>query len=214
MERIVIEALRNHVAARLRAAQLEGSEDAQTWSALATADDPTLVSKLIDRVVVGQNQVQMHLVPAGACAGSDPAQVLARDVQSNGHDRNPDLISVEWTRPGVRRRRDIIIPDQASNGTRPIRDQARANLLGSMARARSWLKQLQDGSATSIEQIASIHGLSERSVRLTINLAFLSPTIVRAVVDGSLPRNIGSVRLAELPMNWDEQHQTIGVRMN
>ncbi|HWT30967.1 MAG TPA: hypothetical protein VN240_08060 [Propylenella sp.] len=128
---------------------------------MVSADDRTLVSKLVERVVIGEKQIQLQLVPAGAFAGSDPDQVLTSDVQSNGHDRNADLIYVDWTHPGARRRRDIIVPDETPNGTRPIRDQARANLLGSIAQARSWVKQLPDGSATSIEQIASEEGLSE-----------------------------------------------------
>lgn len=52
---------------------------------------------------------------------------------------------------------------------------------------------------------------SERSVRMTLSLAFLSPAIVQAIVDGRLPRGIGIKHLAELPSSWSDQHQGLGL---
>jgi hypothetical protein len=52
-----------------------------------------------------------------------------------------------------------------------------------------------DGTWASPEEIAAIEGCSERSVRMTLPLAFLSPTIVRAVVEGSMLTASASVLL-------------------
>jgi hypothetical protein len=48
-------------------------------------------------------------------------------------------------------------------------------------------------------------------VRSALNLAFLSPAIVRAIIDGTLPRGIGLSRLADLPVDWDAQHSALGM---
>ena len=40
---------------------------------------------------------------------------------------------------------------------------------------------------------------------MMINLAFLSPEIVKAAVEGKLPRGSGISRLSEAPMNWKDQ---------
>ena len=123
-----------------------------------------------------------------------------------------ELISIPWMPDAKRRRREIIIPETAApNGVRPMRDPVRANLVSAIARARLWLQQLLEGRAVSVDQIASEDGLSARSVRMMLNLAFLSPVIIRAVIDGSLPRGIGASGLADLPMDWSEQHRALGL---
>ena len=53
--------------------------------------------------------------------------------------------------------------------------------------------------------IAEREGSSERFVRQTLNLAFLSPDLVRAAVDGTLPRGCGVSKLADSPLDWQEQ---------
>ena len=46
---------------------------------------------------------------------------------------------------------------------------------------------------------------------MTLSLASLSPQIVKAIIEGRLPRGIGLKHLAELPPSWAEQHAAIGV---
>ncbi|MFC5556104.1 recombinase family protein, partial [Methylobacterium iners] len=61
------------------------------------------------------------------------------------------------------------------------------------------------------EAIAAREGCSERSVRMTLALAHLSPAIVQANVDGRLPRGIGIRNLVALPVAWTEQEQALGL---
>ncbi len=63
----------------------------------------------------------------------------------------------------------------------------------------------------STDTIASREGCSERSVRMTLSLASLSPPIVKAIIEGRLPRGIGIKHLADLPPTWAEQHAAIGL---
>jgi hypothetical protein len=40
---------------------------------------------------------------------------------------------------------------------------------------------------------------------MTLSLAFLAPEIVKAAVEGRLPRGFGLKRLVDLPMAWPDQ---------
>jgi site-specific DNA recombinase len=45
---------------------------------------------------------------------------------------------------------------------------------------------------------------------MTISLAFLAPSLVKAAVDGRLPRGIGVARLFDAPAAWSRQQQMLG----
>jgi len=44
-----------------------------------------------------------------------------------------------------------------------------------------------------------------------ISLAFLAPDLVKAAIEGRLPRGMGVIRLADLPAEWPRQHRTPGL---
>jgi 3-hydroxyisobutyrate dehydrogenase-like beta-hydroxyacid dehydrogenase len=46
-------------------------------------------------------------------------------------------------------------------------------------------------------------------VNMTISLAFLSPTLVIAAIDGTLPRGVGVLR--DAPAEWSKQHAMLGL---
>jgi site-specific DNA recombinase len=51
---------------------------------------------------------------------------------------------------------------------------------------------------------------SVRKVNMTISLAFLAPDLVKAAIDGRLPRGMGVARLTDLPAEWSRQHEMLG----
>jgi len=46
---------------------------------------------------------------------------------------------------------------------------------------------------------------------MTISLAFLAPDLVKATIDGRLPRGMGVARLTDLPAEWSRQYQVLGL---
>jgi hypothetical protein len=52
---------------------------------------------------------------------------------------------------------------------------------------------------------------STRSVNMTISLAFLAPKLVKAAIDGRLPRGIGMARLCDPPAEWADQYRKLGL---
>jgi site-specific DNA recombinase len=97
------------------------------------------------------------------------------------------------------------------NEVRPIRIERRARLVNAIARARRWLDEIVSGSAANIEQIATCQKCSVRQVNMTISLAFLAPNLVKAAVEGRLPRGIGVERLRDAPAEWSRQFETLGL---
>ena len=67
-------------------------------------------------------------------------------------------------------------------------------------------------SQPDIESLAAREGKTERSIRMTLSLAFLAPAIVKAAIDGRLPRGFGLKRLMDLPMAWPDQWRRSGSR--
>ena len=95
---------------------------------------------------------------------------------------------------------------------RPMPHCARIVLIGALRQAHRWLDQLLADPNETAETIASREGRSERSVRMTLSLAFLAPDIVKAGMDGRLPRGFGLKRLIDLPMAWPDQWRALGLR--
>ncbi len=50
-----------------------------------------------------------------------------------------------------------------------------------------------------------------QKVNMTISLAFLAPNLVKAAVEGRLPRGIGIERLRDPPTEWSQQFEALGL---
>ena len=119
---------------------------------------------------------------------------------------------VPWTKPPSKRRREIIVPQSTSHtDVRPIRADARARLVAAIAQGRHWLDELTAGSVSDIETIASQERCSVRKINMTISLAFLAPDLVKAAIEGRLPRGIGIARLCDPPAEWSAQYRKLGL---
>jgi hypothetical protein len=46
---------------------------------------------------------------------------------------------------------------------------------------------------------------------MTISLAFLAPDLVKAAIEGRLPRGMGVARLCDLAAEWSRQRQMLGL---
>jgi site-specific DNA recombinase len=120
--------------------------------------------------------------------------------------------SISWQKPLSRKSRQILIPNGVSpNEVRPTRIERRARLVSAIARGRRWLDEIVSGRVTEIEQIAAREKCSTRQVNMTISLAFLAPDLIRAAVEGRLPRGIGVERLRDAPAEWSRQFEALGL---
>jgi site-specific DNA recombinase len=89
---------------------------------------------------------------------------------------------------------------------------ARAILIEALRDAHRWLDAPPSDPRLTLESIASREDKTVRSIRMTMSLAFLTPDIVKAAVEGRLPRGFGLKRLVDLPMAWPDQWRTLGLQ--
>jgi site-specific DNA recombinase len=164
----------------------------------AAMNDRSLIETHIARVEVHPERLIIRFAQ-GERAANDPA--------------GPEnTLSVRWQKTAATRRREILLPEGVSpQNVRRIRCENRTTLLASIARGRRWLEELVIEPTATAETIAKREGCTARKVNMTISLAFLAPGLIKAAIDGTLPHGMGVVRLADLPAEWSQQHQMLGL---
>jgi DNA invertase Pin-like site-specific DNA recombinase len=164
----------------------------------ANANPREILHVVVDRITIGPTEIT----------------IIIRD--DAGITQQPEPIRIPWTPPDHRRRRSMAAPTSGSPSSEPpsrsvIRAEARARLLIAIAAARKWLDELVQGDVRYLDEIAKREARSERSVRMIVSLAFLSPEIVSAAIRGTLPRGLGLSDMTDLPMDWSKQSKKLGL---
>jgi hypothetical protein len=155
--------------------------------------DHDILATLVSRIEVQRTQLIMSLKPTGRSAESA-------------------TLSIPWQKPPSKRFRKILLPHGAlREQIRPDRAERRLRLISAIARGRRWLDEIMTGSITDAGQLAKREGCTERQINLTLSLAFLSPQLVKAAVEGRLPRGINIERLRDPDPNWTGQFQELGL---
>src|SRR5467141_2327682 len=167
-------------------------------SSITRLDDRKVILEQVARIDVHEDRLAIRLKFANDEETSDAA---------DNH-----LLSIPWQKPPSRKSRQILVPHGIPKSeVRPTRIERRARLVSAIARGRRWLDEIVSGSATDIEQIATRQKCSVRQVNMTISLAFLAPDLVKAAIEGRLPRGIGVERLRDAPVEWSRQFETLGL---
>jgi hypothetical protein len=139
-------------------------------------------------------------------------RLKSADGEETSDGADDGLLSIPWQKPPSRKSRQILVPHSIPKSEiRPTRIERRARLVSAIARGRRWLDEMVSGSVTDVQQIASRQKCSVRQVNMTISLAFLAPDLVRAAVEGRLPRGIGVERLRDAPPEWSRQFEALGL---
>lgn len=136
---------------------------------------------------------------------------MADHVGDDQCSQGSNTITVPWRKTPSRQLREIILPEH-SKDHRPARAETNRKLVAAIACGRRWLQEILSGSAT-IEAIAAREGCSIRRIDMMLQMTFLSPTLVKAAVEGRIPRGIGVSRLFGLSPEWGRQHQALGLPM-
>jgi hypothetical protein len=85
-------------------------------------------------------------------------------------------------------------------------------LIKALSRAHRWRGALLSGRARSLDDIAAQQRCTNRYVRRVLNLSFLAPDIVSAILAGTQPRSmtVQSLLEREVPLAWPQQRVTFG----
>jgi DNA invertase Pin-like site-specific DNA recombinase len=88
-----------------------------------------------------------------------------------------------------------------------------AALMKAVVRAHQWFEMLKNRTVESISDLARIEKVQRTYPSRIIPLAFLSPDITAAILEGRQPIDLSLDRLLEampLPLAWDEQRAVLG----
>jgi site-specific DNA recombinase len=145
-----------------------------------------------------------------------PNKLVVR-FKSDQTDEAPDQsdspsLTIAWQKPPSKRARRILLPHgKTRSDARPEQFERRARLVNAIAKGRRWLDDVISGRVTNITELCTREECSVRQVNMTISLAFLAPNLVKAAVEGRLPRGIGVERLRDLPTEWSQQFEALGL---
>jgi site-specific DNA recombinase len=188
IEDTVVKSLKEHLAAK---------QDRSTSSKMNSEDRDDL-AQLVAGIVVHRDQLILRFKSDHADDTSD-----CPDDQS---------LTIPWQKPPSKKSRQILLPHNASRrDVRPEQFERRARLVSAIARGRRWLDDVVSGRVTTVAELCTREKCSIRQVNMTISLAFLAPNLVKAAVEGRLPRGIGVERLRDPPAEWSQQFEALGL---
>jgi site-specific DNA recombinase len=188
VEEAVVRSLNDHLAE-----QQKGSA-----ANAARFDDREAIAQLVAEITIYNDNLVVRLKSKAPEEASD-----------NPDDRS---IKIPWQKPPSKRRRQILLPNNKSRSeVRPQQFERRAQLVSAIARGRQWLDDVVSGRMTTVAELCAREKCSARQVNMTISLAFLAPNLVKAAIEGRLPRGIGIERLRDLPPEWSAQFEVLGL---
>ncbi len=190
-------------------------KQAKAWPRLAPSDRRALVRAAVERVMVGENEVEIVLsrrrLRRALLGKESPAEAVEIDADETSRDCEADRVTI---RIEARLKRcsgemRLVIPAGATTDLAPRPDAA---LIKALTRAYAWKERLISGEAKSIRALARELGVTNRYIRKLLPLAFLAPDIVEAILEGRQPRDLFLETLVytSIPMAWDEQRTALG----
>jgi site-specific DNA recombinase len=190
IEALVITALRNNLQANPTEAQA------------APDNERELIEHHIERLTLGPKHIKLQLRQS-----IDAAE--ARNAPDDGsHSIARGTITIPWTGPVPAAVKGIIHVPAHNTPMKPSRREA---LLTAIAKARKWVEDLTHGhAAPRLAAIARREGVVERHARVLVPLAFVSPRIVSALLDGTAPALTVTTLARGLPDSWAEQERRVG----
>src|SRR5712671_3277801 len=166
------------------------------------AERAKVVQDLIEKVVIEENAIMIRV---------RRGPLLGGPVSSSSAE-NPSDSPIELTAPVAFRRRGVemrlVLPGVALQNDRSRCDPT---LIKAIARGRAWFEELATGRARSLRELAECNGITRRYVRRLVDLAFLSPELVEAILLGRQPVELTATRLTELdlPLDWTDQRSLL-----
>jgi site-specific DNA recombinase len=161
-----------------------------------------LVPELVEKIVVDEKILTIKLRRGPLLGGEVPSSASKAAI-----DSTVELTAaVAFEHRGIATR--LVLPGLAQQDYSSRCDPA---LIKAIARGRAWFEELVSGRARSLQDLAKRDGISRRYIRRLVDLAFLSPELVEAILQGRQPIALTATRLVELdlPRDWAEQHKLL-----
>jgi site-specific DNA recombinase len=161
-----------------------------------------IVRELVEQVILDEKQIIIKLRRGALVCGDDPSR-----TSEAPSDSSIELIAaVDFKRRGVDTK--MVLPGLAQHKLASRGDPV---LIKAIARGCAWFEELATGQLRSLHELAQRDGITRRYIRRLVDLAFLSPQLVEAILQGQQPVELTATRLTELdlPLDWTEQHRLL-----
>ena len=162
----------------------------------------------IENAVLAALQTHQLERDSGDAAVSFERVVIARNrllITIAGIPDEPSReIKVTWS-PTAKARATTV---EGNNGPDAAHNEG---LIQSIIRAHTWMQGLREGTYDSIERLAEANGLHPKVIRQNLRLAFLSPDVTSAILEGSQPAGFSLARIPKLlPLPWAQHRRLLG----
>ncbi len=199
----------SHEVAEQKKLVQRAAELSKAWAILPPAQVRAILCALIARIDVQATKVDIHLVSTRLpdLLGSNPLELPPASECAEDADRM--ILSVPARLKRLGKETKMII-----NGIGPQAREATPDpsLIKLIARAHA-LHEKFVSENLGIGDIAESEGVHHSYVSRLIRLAFLSPEITEAILDGRQPLGLTAaklMRVSRLPLDWRAQRQALG----
>jgi len=145
----------------------------------SAAANRELIEKHIERIIVKPQTLEIRcLREITHGQENDDQERLGQTSLKNGADI---VIAIPWTSSTAAIKGVLHSPSAGQ----AVSSGDRIALLTAIAKARAWVDDIVEGRVASFAEIAEREGKVERHIRLLTPLAFISPNILSALIDGA-----------------------------
>jgi site-specific DNA recombinase len=163
---------------------------------MASASGPSLLIKLVSRVTVAQQSIDLELR-----RNALRAEIELKEIEGSDH-RIQLKCTVALRRVGP----ELQFEMHTGDGRRC----AIPSLVKAVVNARDWMERILRGEATNQRDLARQTGFDERYISRILPLAFLAPDITEMILDGTQPEHWYLDRIASnIDYEWSKQHRAM-----
>jgi hypothetical protein len=160
------------------------------------------VRELVEQIIIDEKTIIIKL-RRGLLLGEDVPSCASGAASEGAVELTA---AATFTRRGAETK--LVLPGLAQQKYSSRCDPA---LIKAIARGHTWFEELATGRVRSLQELAKRDGISRRYIRRLVGLAFLSPPLVEAILQGRQSVELTATRLTELdlPLDWTEQHKLL-----
>jgi site-specific DNA recombinase len=191
---------------RVQLLMRRAEEIAGTLGGIGRSDLAAMLRTVASRIEVRPDQICISVQPAGLLLLLRRTDAVD-DAARTGMATEPLILTVPLARRRAGRDTRLLIDG-------PEATQANPALLRMLIRARELRDKLIQSGDASLAETAKVEVVSRTYLTRMARLAFLSPEITTAILDGRQPVHLTAARLSRLtnlPLAWAEQRKVLGL---
>ncbi|MCH8863369.1 MAG: recombinase family protein, partial [Proteobacteria bacterium] len=184
----------------------DAAELAQRITEGTSSEKKAILQELVHRIDVGAEQVSVVVSADHLLRLVQDPDRASGDVPTDQSELITIHLPVSFRRSAQGEKLIIAAGDAPAFNPDP-------RLIKAIALGHKWFREMRNGSAASLRQLAEHHGVDRSDTGRILRLAFLAPDIVEAILQGRQPRDLTYkrlMRLSNIPVSWAEQRKFLG----